>query len=64
MKKEIFGYLPSGEAVEMYLLKSDVASVEIITCGGAIRSFVAFGTSIVGGFAKRTAMRGKATMYR
>ena len=29
MKKEIFGYLPGGEAVEMYLLKSDVASVEI-----------------------------------
>ena len=50
MKKEIFGYLPCGEAVEMYLLKSDVASVEIITYGGAIRSFVAYGTSIVGGF--------------
>ncbi len=50
MKKDIFGYLPSGEAVELYHLKTDVASVEIITFGGAIRSFVAYGISIVGGF--------------
>ena len=50
MKKELFGYLPSGEAVDMYLLSTDEASVEIITYGGAIRSFVAYGISIVGGF--------------
>ena len=50
MKKEWFGSLPSGESVEMYLLKTDVASVEILTFGGAIRSFVAHGISIVGGF--------------
>lgn len=50
MKKELFGYLPTGEAIDIYYLTSDVASVEIITYGGAIRSFVAYGISIVGGF--------------
>ena len=50
MKKEVFGYLPTGEAVDMYLLQTDESSVEIITYGGAIRSFVAYGVSIVGGF--------------
>ena len=50
MKKELFGYLPTGEAIDIYSLKSECAEVEIITYGGAIRSFVAYGISIVGGF--------------
>ena len=50
MKKSIFGYLPTGEAVECCTLQSDVASVEIITWGAAIRNLRVFGHRTVGGF--------------
>lgn len=50
MKKQLFGTLADGTAVDLYTLQSDDATVEIITYGGAIRSFVCHGVSIVGGF--------------
>lgn len=50
MKKQLFGTLKDGTPVELYTLENADALVEIITYGGAIRSFVCHGVSIVGGF--------------
>ena len=50
MNKRIFGYMPSGEPVEEYTLTRGDFTACIITYGGAVRRFVAFGTDIVCGF--------------
>jgi aldose 1-epimerase len=50
MEKKLYGTLPTGEEVYLYTLKSDKALVNIMTRGGTIVNFKAFGTDIVGGF--------------
>ncbi len=50
MKKQHFGTLPTGEAIECYVLKNENATLEILTLGAKIRSFSAYGCRAVGGF--------------
>ncbi|MBR2650916.1 MAG: galactose mutarotase [Clostridia bacterium] len=50
MEKKLYGKLPTGEEVYLYTLKTDKALVNIMTRGGTIVNFKAFGTDIVGGF--------------
>ena len=50
MKKRVFGYLPTGEAVDLYTFKNEVATLSIMTRGAAIQEFAVYGKSIVGGF--------------
>ena len=50
MEKKFFGTLPTGENVDIYTLKTNDATVEIMTRGATIVKFIAFGTDIVGGF--------------
>ena len=52
MEKKFYGTLPTGEEVYIYSLKSESASVDIMTRGATIVNFNAFGTDIVGGFDK------------
>lgn len=50
MEKKLYGKLPTGEEVYLYTLKNDKALVNIMTRGGTIVNFNAYGTDIVGGF--------------
>ena len=52
MKREIFGHLNSGEAVEIVTLSNDVAELRIMTRGATIVSFKPFGVDVVGGYDK------------
>ncbi|MBR7116903.1 MAG: galactose mutarotase [Clostridia bacterium] len=48
---ELFGFLPTGEEIFKFKLKSDTAEAEIISLGAAIARFRPFGRDIVCGFA-------------
>lgn len=50
MEKNIFGRFPCGKEVNIYTLKSEVASLNIIEYGARIQSFTVYGKEIVGGF--------------
>lgn len=50
MNKKLFGILDTGAEIYEYTLKNADAEVSIITYGGAIRKFTAFGLDIVGGY--------------
>lgn len=50
MNKRVFGYLPSGTAVEEYILKTEAAEVGILTLGGTITHFVTDGIDVVLGW--------------
>ena len=50
MNKKLFGILDTGAEIYEYTLKNADAEVSIITYGGAIRKFTAFGRDIVGGY--------------
>lgn len=50
MKKEFFGTLPTGEAIDLYTLTSPVAQVRIMTRGATVVNFRVHGVDIVGGF--------------
>lgn len=50
MTPTIFGYMPDGTPVYEYTLKNDHFTISIITYGGAIRTFYAYGVDIIGGF--------------
>ena len=50
MKREIFGKLKIGEAVEIITLANSVAELKIMTRGATIVSFKPFGVDIVGGY--------------
>jgi aldose 1-epimerase len=50
MKKRIFGYLPSGEQIDLYTFENEAATLSIMTRGAAIQEFVVYGKSIIGGF--------------
>lgn len=50
MKKELFGTLPDGKAVEIFTLANRDAVLRVMTHGAAIVDFCPFATHIVGGF--------------
>lgn len=50
MKKESFGKLPTGEAVDLYTIENEVASLSVMTRGAAIVSFKIKGRDIIGGY--------------
>ena len=50
MKGEFFGTLPSGDAVERYVLKNGNASLAVLTFGAILQDFCVFGKHIVCGF--------------
>ena len=50
MKREIFGYTKSGEAVEIITMSNDVAEIRIMTRGATIVSFRPFGVDVIGGY--------------
>lgn len=50
MKKRLFGTLSDGTPIEEYTLESDRLSVSFITLGGALRTLVAEGRDVIGGY--------------
>ena len=50
MKREIFGHLNSGEAVEIVTLSNDVAELKVMNRGATIVSFTPYGRDIIGGY--------------
>ena len=50
MKREIFGYTKSGEAVEIVTLSNEVCELKIMTRGATIVSFKPFGVDVIGGY--------------
>ena len=50
MDKKAFGILPTGEAISLYTIKNENASLTVMERGGAIVKFEVFGKDIIGGF--------------
>ncbi len=50
MKKKLFGTTPENDAVSLYTISSDGATVTVTDFGAAIVSFQVFGRDILGGF--------------
>lgn len=50
MEKKLFGTLPTGEAIHIYTMKNEVASLSVMERGAAIVKFEVYGKDIIGGY--------------
>ena len=50
MKKELFGYLPSGKAIYSYEFGNERLTATVITYGAAVQKLVSYGRDVIGGF--------------